>query len=117
MSHRFLRSIPAALAVATLLLASPAGAHGPKWRRTHHGPNVVYYGVPRYYAPPVVVQPAYPVYYHGYRAEPFFCGPCSHHFSSYDDLSYHVHHRHGVAVLALPSVIIHAARVGWYFDY
>ena len=120
---RLLRAAPFTLALAALLLAAPADAHGPKWRRHyghyHHGG---YGHGDVYYAPRYVVRPAYgyPVYTHGYGPEAFFCGPCSHPFGSYDELSYHVHHHHRIAVIELPSVIIHGrlgAGVGWFFDF
>jgi hypothetical protein len=120
MLRRLLRVAPFTFALAALLLAAPADAHGPKWRR-HYGHSYHdgrgYGGF--YYAPRYVVRPAYryPVYHYGYGPEAFFCGPCSHHFASYDDLSYHVHHRHRIAVLELPSVIIRGPGIGWYFDY
>jgi hypothetical protein len=122
MLRRLLRALPFTLALTALLLAAPADAHGPKWRRHYshyhggHGRGDIYYA-PRYVVRPVY---RYPVYYHGYGPEAFFCGPCSHHFASYDDLSYHVHHRHRIAVVELPSVIIHGpigAGVGWFFDF
>ena len=79
MLRRLLRTAPFTLAIAALLLAAPADAHGPKWRR-HYARH--YYGPGPgafYYAPRYVVRP-YPVYDHGYGYGPeaFFCGPCSH---------------------------------------
>ena len=57
------------------------------------------------------------VYHHGYS---YYCSPCSHYFGSYDHLSHHVHHLHGIAVLELPSLIVEASiggGVGWVFGY
>jgi hypothetical protein len=52
----------------------------------------------------------YPV--HHYDAPvPYYCGPCSDYFDSYDALSDHVHHHHHVAAIELPFVIFEA-RIG-----
>lgn len=62
----------------------------------------------------------YPVHHYGHGGSAYYCGPCSHYFDSYDHLSSHVHHHHGIAVLALPTVIFQAsfgAGVGWVFGY
>jgi hypothetical protein len=75
--------------------------HG--WR----GPRVVKH---KYYG--------YPVHHYGY-APAAYCGPCGHHFASYDVLSHHVHHHHHIAAIALPSVIFQASiggGVGWVYD-
>jgi hypothetical protein len=42
---------------------------------------------------------------------PYYCDPCSHYFDSYHELSHHVHHGHGIAVVQLPFVIFEA-RIG-----
>jgi hypothetical protein len=62
----------------------------------------------------------YPVHHYGYDSGAYYCGPCRHYFDSYDHLSHHVHGHHGVAVLALPSVILQASiggGIGWVFGY
>lgn len=120
MSHRF--RVSSLLLALALVLAGPASAHG--WKkhhkhrhhRHHHGcgHGGTYAPAPHahHYARP------YPVY--SYVAPvPYYCGPCAHHFDSYDDLSYHVHRRHHVAVFELPRVIFQASiggGVGWMFE-
>ena len=108
-----------ALALAALVLAGPASAGGHGWGHGHHRDHHQSCGHGDYYAPRYVEHRvhAYPVYY--YDAAPaYYCGPCGYHFDSYDDLSYHVHHHHHVAVLELPSLIFQASiggGVGWVF--
>ena len=139
------RSVPFVLVLVGALFAAQAQAD-PRWRRGdgddhdhgrgrgraeyyapryHGGPR--YYAprsyAPRYYGPRYVVRPApvYPVYeYYEPGPEAYYCGPCAHPFVSYDALAYHVHHLHHVAVVTLPSVIVHGsigAGVGWFFDF
>ena len=122
MLQRTLRSAPFALALAALVLAGPASAGGHKWghheghHHSHHhdGCGHADYNAPRYVERHVY---AYPVYHHE-EGPAYYCGPCGHHFDSYDDLSYHVHRHHHIAVLELPSVIFEASidgGVGWVF--
>jgi len=116
MFRRTLRSLPVSLAVtlSALALAGPASADGHAWRHPvpphHHA---------RYYLPHYVEHHshAYPVYHYA-DPEAYYCGPCGHHFDSYEHLSYHVHEHHHIAVLALPTVIFQASiggGVGWVF--
>jgi hypothetical protein len=129
-------AVPIALASALLLPAAPAAAHGDddyehpgKHHRKHYGhyrghghhhhPGCGHGG---YYAPRYVVRNhfhGYPVYRHDY-APAAYCGPCGNYFDSYDDLSYHVHHHHHIAVLQLPFVIFQASiggGAGWVFGH
>ncbi len=113
------------LAIAALLLAGPASAHGNKWRRHHYGNHHRHHhgcGHGHYSAPRYVEHHyrGYPTYHHGYGPRAHYCGPCSRHFDSYDDLSYHVHHHHSIAVLQLPFVLFEASiggGVGWVYDH
>ena len=127
MLRRTLRSAPFALAVAALVLAGPADAGGHKWKhhKGHHGHHHRHdhgCGHGNYYAPRYVEHHdyGYPVYHYAPRREAYYCGPCSHRFDSYDDLSYHVHRQHQIAVFELPSVIFQASiggGVGWVFGH
>ena len=127
MLRRTLRSVPLALALAALVLAGPAAAGGHRWRHHggHHGHHHRHHhgcGHGGYYAPRYVEHHdyAYPVYQYGPRPEAYYCGPCGHHFDSYDHLSHHVHLHHHIAVLELPSVIFHASiggAIGWVFGH
>ena len=125
MFRHTLRSVPFALALAALVLAGPAAAGGHKWKHHngHHGhrhDRGCRHG--DYYAPRYVEQHAYayPVYHYDHGPQAYYCGPCSHHFDSYDDLSYHVHRHHHIAVIELPSVIFEASiggGIGWVFGH
>ena len=125
MFRHTLRSAPFALAFAALLLAGPASAGGHKWRHQHgHHDHQHQHGCGHgdYYAPRYVEHHyrEYPVYEYGHGPEAYYCGPCGHHFDSYDDLSYHVHRQHQIAVFELPSVIFQASiggGVGWVFGH
>ena len=126
MSLRTLRSLPLLIAAAFLLFAVPASAGGwHKHHRKHHHEHHRHHhgcGHGSYDAPSYVVRHSYgyPVYHHGYGPEAYYCGPCGNHFDSYDDLSYHVHDHHHVAVLELPSVIFQASiggGIGWVFGH
>jgi hypothetical protein len=96
------------------------GGHHRHHRGCGHGGHGGHGG---YYAPRYVVKNhyhGYPVHYYDRGPESYYCGPCSDHFDSYDDLSYHVHRRHHVAVLQLPFVIFQASiggGVGWVFGH
>ena len=92
------------------------GGHGGHGHRHHQG-----CGHGGWYGPRVVKHNyySYPVHHYGY-APSAYCGPCGHHFDSYDDLSYHVHHHHHIAAIELPFVIFQAAigsGVGWVFGH
>jgi hypothetical protein len=132
-----------ALTGALLLPALPALADGGGWRghrghdrhdRHHHGHHAKHHGGHHGHhrhhhghgghGPRIVVKNhyrGYPVHHYDYGHAPaFYCGPCSHHFGSYDALSHHVHHHHHIAAIALPSVIFQASiggGVGWVFDH
>jgi hypothetical protein len=109
------------------------GKHYSKHQRKHHKAKHYrkhdykkhgkHYGHRGYYGHrPHVARHAYgyPVYDYGYDTGAYYCGPCNHYFDSYDRLSHHVHGHHGVAVLALPSVILQASiggGIGWAFGY
>jgi hypothetical protein len=115
---------PFALALAASVLAAPADAGGRKWghHKRHHHHHRHHHGCGHggYYAPRYVEYRAYPVYHYAPAAPAYYCGPCGHHFDSYDHLSYHVHRHHHVAVLELPSVIFQASiggGVGWVFGH
>ena len=122
-----LRSAPFALALAALVLAGPAdaGGHKRKHHKGHHGYQHRHdrgCGHGDYYAPRYVERRHYshPVYHYAPGPEAYYCGPCGHHFDSYDRLSYHVHHDHHIAVFELPSVIFQASiggGVGWVFGH
>jgi hypothetical protein len=124
MLRRSLHFAPFALAVLGFLLAAPADAHGRKWRRHfkhHHGHHHRHHhGCGHSYGPGYghgYHHGGYPVYHY---AEPsfYYCGPCGHHFRSYDALSHHVHHHHHVSLLELPFLIVHGtldATLGWIF--
>ncbi len=113
------------LTIAALLSAGPASANGNHWRRHHHKHHHRHHhgcGHGGYYAPRYVEHQyrGYPVYHHGQGPRSYYCGPCSHHFDSYDDLSYHVHQHHSIAVLQLPFVLFEASiggGVGWVYDH
>jgi hypothetical protein len=128
--------VPFALAGALLVPALPAAADDGGWRghRGHHGHHKHHskhhgghhrhyrsHGHGDWHAPRLVIKNhyhGYPVHY--YDSPAYYCGPCSHHFDSYDALSYHVHHHHHIAAIALPTVIFQASiggGVGWVFDH
>ena len=62
----------------------------------------------------------YPVYSHSYGNHDtrYYCAPCKGHFKSYDDLSYHVHHRHRVPLWKVPFLIVRGVLDGIFgFTY
>ena len=142
MSLRSRLAVPIALAAALLVPAVPAaaddddhGRHGHRGRHGHYKHHKHHYkhhgghhhrhhdgcGHGGWHGPRIVKHHyhGYPVHHYGY-APAAYCGPCGHHFASYDLLSHHVHHHHHIAAIELPSVIFQASvggGVGWVYDY
>jgi hypothetical protein len=118
-TRRLARSLAAGLLAGTFGLAVPAVAfadddsdsdrHHHRHRKHHHRRHQAYY-TPHY---------GHYGYSHSYGPScgdhvAYYCGPCSHHFASLNDLHHHVHHHHHVPTWRLPHVVIQAS-VGWVF--